>query len=107
MESFEERYGTKSEVTRYRVDYHGVRKLSGQNDKGLVITANRFIKVSNDYIAQRILNTVIYSSCLVLVVELDPCLGEAAAPQSPSDLWKLVRVKGETPAICAADFYPL
>ena len=50
MESFEERYGTKSEVTRYRVDRHGVHKLSSQSDTGLLIGVNRFIKVSDDHL---------------------------------------------------------
>ena len=49
--TIEERYGSKSEVTSYVFDHHGVRKSFSRRDRdgGLLSAANRFVKVSERF----------------------------------------------------------
>ena len=44
--SIEERYGSKSDVTRYVWDHRGVRRLPSRGENGWVNAINRFIKVT-------------------------------------------------------------
>ena len=60
--SIEERYGSKSDVTRYVADHHGLRKLPTRGEKGSWMNGvNRFIKVSTCSVIIMISKTVLKS----------------------------------------------